>query len=149
MDSYITKEWYRATYPCVNAFIDDDTGLTNAIFEASRVIDERTFQRATLFDDLDEATQEYIMYAVAAQVDFMAGIEDPEMISGADYRGGVSIGKFSESVKSDTRIADAISPKAIKYLRLGILTKNGFKDHNAPARYSFDQSAKISGDYDV
>lgn len=128
-ESYITKAWYRDTYPSTNKFADQDAALDSAIFEASRVVDQQTFQRSTCFDDMAEDEQAAVMYAVGAQVDYLAGVGyDPEQMTSADFGGGFSIGKYSENAKADTRTVDAVSQKALKYLRAQNLTKNGFSD---------------------
>lgn len=150
-DSYITKTWYRDTYPSVNKFTSDDAGLDNAIFEASRTIDRLTFQRATLFDDMTDDEQDCIKYAVAAQVDYLAGLGyDPEDMSSSESSGGFALGKYSETAKSgDTRVDDKISAKAMRYLRVCNLSKNGFKDQNNPYRHTFGDSLDVDGDYDA
>jgi hypothetical protein len=146
-DSYITKEWYRGTYPCTNTFQAgeiptdaENAELDRAIFKACRVIDKVTFHRSTLFDEVQDDGITYvltddertaIMYAVGAQVDYIAGIGyNPQDMTSADYGGGFTIGKYSESAKGDTRMQDVVSQEALDYLRIANLTKNGFKDHS-------------------
>ena len=149
-DSYITKDWYRSTYPCTNPFTGDDAGLDKAIAKASRVIDKVTFRRATLFNDVedDETTyvmtddeREAIMYAVGAQVDYIAGIGyNPQDMTSADYGGGFTIGKYSDwhrsgSAKGDSRAQDTVSQDALDYLRAAGLTKNGFSKYPVASRW--------------
>jgi hypothetical protein len=144
VDSYITKTWYRTTYPCTNKFqagvtatAAEDAALEKAILKACRIIDKVTFQRSTLFDDLEDDGETYVLtdeareaieYAVGAQVDYIAGIGyNPQDMTSADYGGGFSIGKYSENAKGDSRAADAVSQEAMDYLRSVGLTKNGFR----------------------
>ena len=143
-ESYITKEWYRTTYPCTNTFqvgatpiTAENAALDKAIFKACRVIDKVTFKRSTLFNDVEDDEVTYvmtddertaIMYAVGAQVDYIAGIGyNPQDMTGADYGSSYTVGKTSESAKGDTRNADTISQESLEYLRAANLTKNGFK----------------------
>jgi hypothetical protein len=145
-DSYITRDWYRNTYPCTNTFQAGETPtetenaeLDKAIFKACRVIDKITFRRSTLFNDVEDDEVTYvmtddertaIMYAVGAQVDYIAGVGyNPQDMTSADYGGGFTIGKYSESAKgNDSRAQDTVSQEALDYLRAAGLTKNGFRD---------------------
>lgn len=147
-DSYITKEWYRGTYPSVNKFTGQDAELDAAIFDASRIIDDQTHQRATCFDDMTEDEQTAIKYAVGAQVDYIAGVGfDPESVPSSDYNGGFSIGKYSENAKSgDARAQDVVSPKVLRYLRACNLTNPGFKDRRPISRHTF--GGGINGETD-
>ncbi len=145
-DSYITKEWYRDTYPCTNTFqagatatAAENAELDRAIFKACRVIDKVTYQRSALFNDVEDDEVTYvmtddertaIMYAVGAQVDYLAGVGyNPQDMTSADYGGGFTVGKYSESAKgNDSRAKDTVSQDALDYLRAAGLTKNGFRD---------------------
>ena len=143
-DSYITPEWYRDTYPSVNKIPFGDE-LKRAIFNASRAVDRLTFRRATCFFDLADDGVTYvmtedertcIMYAVAAQVDYIAGIGyNPLDMTSADYGNGFTIGKYSENPNGDSRAQDAVSQEAIEYLRSCGLTKNGFKNQPGTVRW--------------
>ena len=151
-DSYITKEWYRGTYPCINTFQAGATPtdaenkeLDRAIFKACRVIDKVTFQRSTLFDDVEDDGMTYVMtddertavmYAVGAQVDYIAGVGyNPNDMTSADYGGGFTVGKYSESASgADSRALDTVSQDALEYLRSVGLTKNGFRGRPGTVR---------------
>ena len=148
-DSYITKDFYRETYPFVNAMTVDAV-LDKAIQVASRVIDKITFQRATYKDTLTADEQSCIEYATAAQIDYIEGLGyTPINMSGADYNEGFSIGKYSSSgvqkgINIDARNIDNVSEKAREYLRVCNLTENGFSDHTYPSDYTFtDYEAEI------
>jgi hypothetical protein len=151
VDDYITKTWYRATYPCTNKFqagvtatAAEDAALEKAIFKACRMIDKVTFQRSTLFDEVESVEETYVLtdeareaiqYAVGAQVDYIAGVGyNPQDMTGADYGGGFSIGKYSENAKGDSRAADTVSQEALDYLRACGLTKNGFRGRRGTVR---------------
>jgi hypothetical protein len=151
-ESYIDTEWYRDTYPCTNTFqagatptAAEDAALEKAISKACRIIDKVTFQRSTLFDELEDDGETYvltddarecIMYAVGAQVDYIAGVGyNPQDMTGADYGGGFTIGKYSESAKGDSRAVDTVSQEAMDYLRACGLTKNGFRGRRGTVRW--------------
>lgn len=140
--SYIDRTWYRDIYPSVNKFTRDDTGLDKAIFNASRVIDKITYRRATLFDSMTADEQLCIKYAVAAQVDYIAGLGyEPIGESRSSHNGGFSIGKYSEQAVSqneDVRWQDQVSEQAMEYLRYCNLTLNGFSNSDNPAKQTFE-----------
>jgi len=152
IDSYIDVEWYRETYPCTNTFQAgvtpteaEDAELERAITKACHLIDKATYRRSTLFHELEDDEETYvmdddereaIMYAVGAQVDYIAGVGyNPQDMTGADYGGGFSIGKYSEGAKGDCRAADTVSQEAMDYLRACGLTKNGFRSRRGTVRW--------------
>ncbi|MFA5239805.1 MAG: hypothetical protein WC476_08895 [Phycisphaerae bacterium] len=107
-----------------------------------------TFKRSTLFDDVEDDEITYvmsddertaIMYAVGAQVDYIAGIGyNPQDMTGADYGSSYTVGKTSESAKGDTRNADTVSQEALEHLRAANLTKNGFSMSAGTVNYATD-----------
>lgn len=162
--SYITKDFYRNTYPSINKFAvdpqnpttEEDALLDAAIFDASRDVDQMTVQRATKFgtDDWDDDLTECLQYMTAAQVDYIAGIGyDPDTISKLEGSTGYRIGNYAENNApgvsfndGDFRQVEKISPKAKKYGRQCGLTYRGLGQKQCSTKYSFPNQI---GDEDV